>query len=309
LEQIMIDSGDRNESVRVAGDSTVGSGEFRLPGSIRLGAVKLQVADLDRSLDYYRSVLGLHELGRSGSSAKLGVGDGTSLVELHERRGAVPVPRRGRLGLFHFAVLLPDRQSLGRFITHLASVGIRHGASDHLVSEALYLNDPDGLGIEVYADRPRSEWRCSGGQIEMDTLPLDIASLIRAAGDEPWAGVPSGTRMGHVHLHVGEIESAADFYHLGLGLDKVVWSYSGALFMSAGGYHHHLGVNTWAAGAMSAGEGDARLLEWEIVLPDAETVAHTTRSLLARGYQSQPLENGASLVRDPWGTAVRLTPG
>ena len=155
--------------------------------------------------------------------------------------------RGGQLGLYHFAILLPDRAALGRFVAHLARIGERAGASDHLVSEALYLSDPDGLGIEVYADRPRATWRYDGQrQLAMDTRPLDLNSLVQAAGGEPWTGMPAGTVMGHVHLHVGDIERAAAFYHAALGLDKVVWSYPGALFLSAGGYHHHVGLNTWA---------------------------------------------------------------
>jgi catechol 2,3-dioxygenase len=227
------------------------------------------------------------------------------LIELVERAGASPVPRRGRLGLYHFAILLPDRGSLGRFVGHLAGLGARAGMSDHLVSEAVYLQDPDNLGIEVYADRPRSSWRHEGRQLAMATEPLDARSLVQAAGGAPWAGMPSGTTIGHVHLHVGNIDDAAAYYHNGLGLDKVVWSYPGALFLSAGGYHHHLGTNTWAADAPSAGENDARLLDWEIVVPRAEDAEAAARSVEAAGYRAT--RAGESwLLTDPWGTTVRL---
>ena len=227
---------------------------YRLPDATRLGRVRLQVASLDRSLPFYEDVLGLRRLDRRDGVATLGAsGDGTALVELHERAGARPVPRRGRLGLYHFAVLLPDRAALGRFLAHLAARGVRAGMSDHAVSEALYLTDPDGLGIEVYADRPRDAWRYAGRQLHMHTEPLDTASLLAAGGGAPWAGMPPGTVIGHVHLHVGDIDAAAAFYHAALGFDKVVWSYPGALFLSAGGYHHHLGTNTWAAGAAPLG--------------------------------------------------------
>ncbi|HLM69373.1 MAG TPA: VOC family protein, partial [Longimicrobium sp.] len=238
----------------------------RLPAGIRLGPVTLQVADLERSLAYYRDVLGFRVAEQSPGRAMVAAhGDGAPLVVLHEKRGVAPVPRRGRLGLYHWAILLPDRAALGRFVAHLAQVGERAGASDHLVSEALYLQDPDGLGIEVYADRPRTSWNTQGGQLVMATEPLDLQSLVHAAGGEAWTGMPAGTVIGHVHLYVGDIGAAAAFYHDELGLDKVVWSYPGALFLSAGGYHHHLGVNTWAAGAAPATDDDARLLEWEIV--------------------------------------------
>lgn len=279
----------------------------RLPAATHLGRVRLQVADLERSLSYYQEILGFRVLERSGDQAALAAhGDETPLVELHELAGAAPVPRQGRLGLFHFAILLPDRAALGRFVAHLAEIGARAGASDHLVSEALYLYDPDGLGIEVYADRPRSAWRHEGRQLLMDTLPLDLEDLARAAGGQPWTGMPAGTVIGHVHLHVGNIPAADAFFHQALGLDKMVWNYSGALFLSAGGYHHHLGVNIWAgAGAPRPKAGDARLLEWEIVVPRSEDAEAAARSLQAAGFETG-LDEGSWKALDPWGTALRL---
>lgn len=280
---------------------------FRLPVEAHIGRVRLQVSDLTRSLAWYEQVLGFRVLERSAGRATLAAhGDDTPLIELHERPGAAPVPRQGRLGLYHFAILLPDRLALGRFVAHLAEIGARAGASDHLVSEALYLHDPDGLGIEVYADRPRSTWRTEERQLLMDTLPLDLQSLAQAAGGQPWTGMPAGTVIGHVHLHVGDIERASAFFHEALGLDSMVWSYPGALFLAAGGYHHHLGVNTWAGpGAAPPLENDARLLEWEIVVPrpeDAEAAAH---SLQAAGGEVRRTDHGW-LATDPWGTAFRL---
>jgi catechol 2,3-dioxygenase len=214
------------------------------------------------------------------------------------------VPRRGRLGLYHFAILLPDRSALGRFLRHLGELGERAGMADHLVSEALYLSDPDGLGIEVYADRPRASWQQHDGQLVMATESLDTAGLLGAAGPEPWSGLPAGTAIGHVHLFVGDLDRAAAFYHAGLGLDKMVWSYPGALFLAAGGYHHHLGVNTWAAGAEPAGAEDARLLEWELVVPAERDAAEALASLREGGVTA----SDTGIVRDPWGTAVRVRP-
>lgn len=278
----------------------------RLPAALRLGAVRLQVADLQRSVDYYERVVGLRTLARSAGRATLAAHDDDApIVELHERAGAAPVPRRGRLGLYHFAILLPDRAALGRFVRHLAESGIQAGMSDHLVSEAVYLTDPDGLGIEVYADRPRSEWRVENGQLAMATAPLDVERVVAAAGGERWTGAPAGTVIGHLHLFVGDLEQAAAFYHGALGLDKMVWGYPGALFLSAGGYHHHLGVNTWAAGAVPAGEGEARLLEWEIILPDAGPLQAVLESLERAGVAVER-EGQGGIARDPWGTAVRL---
>jgi catechol 2,3-dioxygenase len=279
--------------------------EYRLSSDTRIGAVHLQVADLDRSIAYYTTVLGFHVLSREGAAASLGSAQTSRvLVRLTARPGARPAPPTGRLGLFHFAILLPDRPSLGRFLRHLAERGDRPGMADHAVSEALYLSDPDGLGIEVYADRPRETWRTApGGELYMTTEPLDVRGLLSAGGSEPWSGIPGGTVIGHVHLHVGDLEQAEAFYHLGLGFDKTVWSYPGALFFSAGSYHHHLGTNTWSSGP-AATELDARLLWWELMMPEEDTVKAATH-ITRRGHVATPIANGSHVV-DPWGTAVQL---
>ena len=275
---------------------------YRLPAETRLGAVTLQVSDLERSTRYYTEVLGFQIRDRQPASVALGAANGgMALVQLRERPGAAPVPRRGRLGLYHFAILLPDRAALGRFVKHLAAIGMPAGMSDHLVSEAIYLTDPDGLGIEVYADRPRDTWRHEQRQLVMATEPLDVDDLVRAAGAIGWTGMPAGTVIGHVHLHVGDIAAASRFYHEGLGFDRMVWNYPGALFLAAGGYHHHLGTNTWAAGAAPAGEGDARLLEWEVLVPAADDVRRAAESVASVGGSIE-----GSVARDPWGTAVRV---
>lgn len=286
---------------------------YRLPDATRLGRVRLQVADLARSLPYYERVLGLRLISRDtpggAGSVSLGAEGGSDvIVELHERPGATPVPHNGRLGLYHFAILLPDRAALGSFVAHLAAIGVRAGMSDHLVSEAVYLTDPDGLGIEVYADRPRSEWRHEGRQLLMTTEPLDVDSVIAAGAQAAWTGMPAGTRLGHVHLFVSDLAAGERFYHAGLGFDKVVWSYPGALFLSAGGYHHHLGTNTWARHASPSTDRDARLLDWEIVLPAAADVVAAAASMTGAGAAAEWDEAGAA-VRDPWGTRVRLIAG
>lgn len=282
------------------------SPDARLPAEMHLGRVRLQVADLERSIRYYEQVLGLRIHEHRAGEAVLGdqVGN-TPLLELRERPGANPVRRRGHLGLFHFAILLPDRAALGRLLRHLASIDAQVGASDHLVSEALYLHDPDGLGIEVYADRPRATWVRRDGEMVVETKPLDIESVIAAGGTAAWTGMPGGTVMGHMHLHVRNLEDAAAFYRDALGLDVTVGSYPGALFLSAGGYHHHLGLNTWAGeDAPLPTDGDARLLEWEMVLPAAAVDAATTR-LEAAGHAVKRSGDGAR-VNDPWGTTLLL---
>ena len=283
---------------------------FRLPDATRLGQVKLQVADLARSLAYYEGTLGLRTIARSANSATLAAfGDDRPLVELHERAGARPMTQRGRLGLYHFAILLPDRAALGRFVRHLGEMGVRAGAGDHLVSEAFYLTDPDGLGIEVYADRPRDSWRRVGRELMMATDPVDVRGLVATAGDTPWSGMPAGTVMGHVHLHVGDLARSGAFYNEALGFDRIVWSYPQALFMGAGGYHHHLGTNTWAGqGAESPTADDARLLEWTIIVPDVASVEQVGASLRAANLAFE--RDGDDLVtRDPWGTQVRVRVG
>jgi catechol 2,3-dioxygenase len=279
---------------------------YRLPDATHLGRVRLQVADLDRSITYYETVLGLRVLDRDGPVARLGPhGEERVIVELHEKRGVHPVARRGHIGLYHFAVLLPDRASLGRFVRHLGELGAYAGMSDHFVSEAVYLTDPDGLGIEVYADRPRSAWRIDDRQLEMTTIPLNVPDLLAATGDERWSGAPAGTVLGHVHLYVRDLGDAERFYHNGLGFDKVVWSYPGALFMSAGGYHHHLGTNTWAAGAPASTDDDARLLEWEIVVPSPADVTAAADAIETAGFATERIE-GSATSKDPWGTQLRL---
>lgn len=278
---------------------------YRLPAETHLGRVRLQVSNLERSLAYYQDVLGFRVIELEGDHARLGAhGDDAVLVELHERPGANPVPHGGRLGLYHFAVLLPSRADLARFAIHLADVKARAGASDHAVSEAFYLNDPDGLGIEVYADRPRASWPVYGDRLGMTTIQIDLRGLVQEAGGEPWKGMPAGTKIGHIHLHVGDIDEGERFFHESVGFDKVA-RMPGALFLSAGGYHHHLGTNTWAAHATRPADDDARLLEWTVVVPLAEDANAAARNIQDSGYESEPAGRGW-LVTDPWGTQFRI---
>lgn len=281
----------------------------RLPEATRLGSVTLQVSDLERSLDYYQTVLGLRLLERQGPAASLGTLGGEPLLHLRERRGTRPQPGH-RTGLFHFALLLPDRPSLGRFLRHLQQAGIRAGSADHAVSEALYLRDPDHLGIEVYADRPREAWKRRGRELVMTTDPLDVADLTAAAGGDPWEGFPAGSVLGHMHLHVGDLAAASEFYSEGIGFDRMVWTYPGALFLGAGGYHHHLGTNVWAGrDARPPAEDEAQLLEWTLHVPTEEDLEAAASHLEEAGHAVSPAasaESGGLTVRDPWGSTVRL---
>jgi catechol 2,3-dioxygenase len=277
---------------------------FRLPDAAQVGAVRLQVSDLRRSIEYYEQVLGLHVSCSSSETATLVPHDGDRpLVMLQTGTGVTPA-RRGAFGLYHFAILLPERAALGRLAAHLSELGVPVAMADHSVSESLYLWDPDGLGIEVYADRPQNTWRRIDRELAMTTDPLDIASLIGAGAGETWDGAPAGTTVGHVHLHVGSLDAAEAFYHRALGFDKTLWSYAGALFLSAGGYHHHLGTNVWSPGP-SPSPDQAQLLEWEVIVPTDDDVAAVRRSLSDAGYRA---EDGAKAVTtvDPWGTRLRI---
>ncbi|MBI3792783.1 MAG: VOC family protein [Gemmatimonadetes bacterium] len=280
---------------------------YRLPDATRLGAAHLQVADLARSLRFYADLLGFRVIEQTPTMARLGGADGQrTLIALHEKRGVQPAGRRALIGLYHVAILLPDRPSLGRFLRAMAEQRVHVGAGDHLVSEALYLTDPDGLGLEVYADRPRDAWHRLGRELMLATDPVDFESLLAAGGETRWSGMPAGTVVGHVHLHVGALDEAARFYADGIGFDKVTWRYPGALFMGAGGYHHHLGTNTWAGPhARPAGDDDARLLRWTIELPSAASLDEVSANLRARGFAAESV--GSEVVtRDPWGTTLAL---
>jgi catechol 2,3-dioxygenase len=275
-----------------------------LPDATALGPVHLLVSNLERSLEYYQHVLGFRAERSADERAVLTAhGDTRPLVMLRTRPG-ITRARRGAFGLYHFAILLPDRPALGRFAAHLARHNFRVGMADHLVSEALYLSDPDELGIEVYADRSRETWQYRDCELAMTTDHLDFNDVIAASHGTTWNGLPTGTTIGHVHLHVGDLRAAEAFYHRALGFDKTVWSYPGALFLSAGGYHHHLGTNVWSPGPAPS-EHHARLLEWEIAVPSANDVVSAARSAREAGYAVDDTGDGVRLT-DPWGTAVRL---
>jgi catechol 2,3-dioxygenase len=276
---------------------------YRLPASARIGRVRLAVSALERSVPFYQDVIGLAvRPAQADGIARLGAhGDEAVLLELEQLTGVLPIGRRARLGLYHTAFLLPTRAYLSSFVDHLRFRGEPFGSSDHLVSEAIYLTDPDGLQVEVYADRPRESWRYEGQELLMATDPLRFAELARVEHRE-WQGAPAGTTMGHLHFYVGDLEIASDFYHAGLGLDVMVRRYPGALFTAAGGYHHHVGLNVWAAGSPPASEQDARMLLWDLVLPDADERAKTAASLEAGGFV--PLHG--TTFRDPWGITVAL---
>jgi catechol 2,3-dioxygenase len=265
-----------------------------------LGAVRLTVADLDRSRSFYETSVGLRTLERSGEMARLGVESGRTLVELVHDPDAPPRPAR-TTGLYHLAVLVPSRAELARALRRVAESGASFtGASDHLVSEALYLADPEGNDIEIYRDRPREEWRYVNGELQMSTEPLDLQGLQgELAEGGSTDGIAPETRIGHVHLQVADLEAAESFYAGTLGFEVTVRGYPGALFLSAGGYHHHIGLNTWAGeGAPPPPPGSRGLRCFEIVLPDPDELARTSERIEAAGLEADR-RNGAVLVADP----------
>ena len=268
---------------------------------VTVGTVTLIVADLERSLQYYLGKIGLELQMRNSGTADLGAG-GKTFLKLREQPGA-RVYRRVT-GLYHYAILLPSRLELARALRQLADLRVPlSGASDHLVSEALYLYDPDGHGIEIYRDRPRSEWYDERGDLVMDTLPLDVEGLIREldGDDAPWEGIHPDARMGHVHLHVADLAAAERFYVdvIGFGKPADLDYIPTARFISAGGYHHHLGLNTWAGvGAPPPPADAARLLSYEILFPDAAALAPVLERLEAAGIPVVEEEDGR-MVKDP----------
>ena len=284
-------------------DKGIAAPGYRLPSTAHVGRVRLAVSELERSVEFYRDVIGLAVVEQSGNLARLGVGE-TVLLELEAAPGVRARGRTKRLGLYHTAFLLPTREDLSAFVRHLWKRAVRFGAGDHLVSEALYLVDPDGLEVEVYADRPRDSWTFDGAELQMATEAVRFAEL-PAVPDGAWQGAPAGSTVGHVHLYVGDLKAAADFYHTGLGLDIMTWRFPGALFTSAGGYHHHVGLNTWAAASPVASENDARMLFWELVLPEEE-IRSVASSLRGAGFEESAMDDGAPCFVDPWGIRVAL---
>ncbi len=271
-----------------------------------MGAVELSVADIDRSLDYWQRVVGLRVLERDNGTASLGTD--TELVRFVEEPGSRPAD--GHTGLYHVALLVPDRPSLARWLAYAARDQVRlEGLSDHDVSEAIYLRDPDRHGIEIYADRPRELWEGQVGQ-RLTTLPLDVENLLAELRDpaiEPFDGLPDGTAVGHVHLRVADVDSTVAFYRDVLGMGLMAQLGAAAAFLSAGGYHHHVGGNTWESrGAAPAGAGLATLRLATIVLPDVAERDRVAARVADSGQEPEARADGV-LVRDPSGNPLLLT--
>lgn len=293
------------------------SPEFRSPTTVTaslhpavdVGVVSLKVADLKRSLAFYTGSIGLAVLRQDERSALIGAGK-RAILALEQVDGANPAPEN-TTGLYHAAILFPDRRSLAVKIAQLTAARVPLGYGDHLVSEAFYLSDPDENGLELYRDRPRSEWNWSGSQVRMASDPIDFDSFFgEIKQDEDVTAMspaaPAGTRLGHVHLRVADISLAEQFYHGVLGFD-VTAHLPGALFVSAGGYHHHIGMNTWQSrGGQPPSEPSAGLREFSILLPDLAELERLVKQISLAGVAIER-DAASAVLYDPFHNRIRLT--
>lgn len=281
---------------------------FSIHPDTSLGPVHLTVSNLDRSIEFYTNMLGFKALPTENNTATLTADGATPLLVLTGQPQARPKPPH-TTGLYHFAILLPSRVDLARSLYRLVERRYPIGASDHLVSEALYLSDPDDNGIEIYRDRPRSDWPRLNGQLQMATNPLDFEGVLGELQhhNRPWAGLPAQTRLGHIHLHVANLDQAEAFYRDVLGFDLVLRYGMGATFLSAGGYHHHIGANTWAGVGVPPPPPDAVGLRFfTINLPDKAELERLAGHLKATGVTFER-DSAAIILHDPSQNEVRLT--
>lgn len=279
--------------------------EFHRHPHTFVGQVSIKVQDLKRALAFYQEVIGFQILNQTERSANLTADGKTALLSLEQPENVVP-KQRNTTGLYHFALLLPKRSDLGRVLQHLINISYPIGASDHYVSEALYLNDPDGNGIEIYADRKASEWTWQNGQVSMATEPLDAQSVLAEGKGEAWSVLPAETVMGHIHLHVSHLKNTEEFYEKGLGFQVVTRYGKQALFMSTGGYHHHIGLNTWAGeGAPAPEVNSVGLRKFTLVFPNEEARAKVIQQLTKIGAPVKE-KNGEIITSDPSGNNIQL---
>lgn len=280
----------------------------KLHSDTSLGYVNLQVSDLERSKDFYQRVIGFNVEKETEDQASLGAG-GRTLLVLTGIPGAVKVPRHS--GLYHFAILTPSRRALGKSLRNLIDTGAEiQGGADHLVSEAIYLADPDGNGIEIYRDRPRDEWQDENGQLKMATDPLDFQGILETTNglNGSWGGLEEGTRLGHMHLHVTNLEQAASFYEKVLGFDFQLNYMNSATFLSAGGYHHHIGLNTWnGVGAPSNPPDAVGLKYFSVNLVGDDEIRLLSERLDRAQWPYEEVHSGM-LVRDPSENGIIFVP-
>jgi len=277
--------------------------QFHQAPNVYVGEVNIKVKNLDYSVTFYKQIIGLQLLEQSERKAVLTADGNTPLLTLEEPVNVIP-KQEHRSGLYHFAILLPSRTDLADFLRHLIQTGYPLGAADHYVSEALYLNDPDGNGIEVYRDRPSLEWSWKNGLVEMATEQLDAEGILSERNSE-WRGLPAGTVMGHIHLHVGDLEKAKDFYTKGIGFEVVSY-YPQAVFLSSGRYHHHVAINTWqGAGAPVPLENSVGLNWYSLVFPNKAAREKVIKQLEQMGVPITK-EGTYYVTSDPAGNQIRL---
>ncbi|HHT72960.1 MAG TPA: VOC family protein [Firmicutes bacterium] len=282
--------------------------QFHRPPAIYPASVQLKATDLKRSLEFYQEIVGFKVFEESSSHANLGADGKTAILSLVQPEDVVP--KQGRTtGLYHFALRLPERSHLGLFVKHLAEKGIEFGAADHLVSEAIYFEDPDKNGIEVYVDTDPESWEWTNGDVNMDTLPLDLDSLLEEAeqSSQSWAGLPGSTIVGHIHLHVSNLVQAETFYAHGLGFEVVLRFRGSASFLSTEKYHHHVGVNIWnGVDAPRPPKHSAGLDHFTLVFPSQERLEQAVFDLSCIGAYVENVD-GKHFVEDPSGNGIVLT--
>lgn len=283
--------------------------EFHHKPNTFVGNIDLKVENFQRSLSFYQNLIGFKVLEKSERKAVLTADGRTPLVVIEQPEKVIAKQPR-TTGLYHYALLLPERADLAKALKHLLQNGYPlQGASDHLVSEALYLADPDGNGIEIYVDRPASTWNWENGEVEMATQRLDVENLLTEGQEETWQGLPAGTIMGHIHLHVSELVKTEQFYHEGLGFDVVTRYGNQALFMSTGKYHHHIGLNTWnGVGAPAPEPNSVGMKDFSLLFANDEArnkVIENLKGLSAKITE----EKGDYLTIDPSGNSIKLMIG
>ena len=273
--------------------------------NIFVNQIRLKVEDIERSIEFYTKIMGFNILNREGKEVILTADGINPIITIVEPENVVPkLPRR--TGLYHFALLLPSRFHLGLFLKHIREEGYPIiGGSNHGVSEAIYLEDPDENGIEVYRDIDSREWKHNGNQINMVTDPLDYNGIVAETGGEKWDGIPKETIIGHIHLHVGDLDEAKRFYCDGLGFDLVMKMANSALFISSVGYHHHIGLNIWnGRNAEPLPDNSVGMKYFTIIFPDIATRKNTINNL--RDLDYDVIEDNDIFVRDPSNNLIKL---
>lgn len=270
-----------------------------------VGHVSIKVQNLDRSLTFYQNMIGFQILEQTKTTAKLTADGKTSVLSIEQPENVEP--KQGKTtGLYHFALLLPKRSDLAKIVQHFAEIGLRFGSSDHLVSEALYVSDPDGNQIEIYIDRDPSEWDWRNGEVAMAVDPLNFADLLSGGKQQSWKGLPADTVMGHLHLHVSELKKTEEFYVQGLGFDVVNRYGTQALFISAGKYHHHIGLNTWnGVGAPAPKKNSVGLSSYTLVFAD-EAARNKVIEQLRQIGAAVTEENDVYVTADPSENEIHL---